>query len=140
MFIDENEIIDICVYYKKNGKRYEAYTASELKELPLEDDEREKYSTLSVKMKILTWGLYNTLQEAAMVDDGRGIGEKGFNYQIYKENRLIKLLSQWDAKNEDGSPVPIERKSVCRLSPAIAEAILRAYDEESFLDGESEKN
>lgn len=137
MFIDEKSLIDIQVFWKKVKYRYEAYTEKELKKLKLKDDEIKKFTALNLKAMLLTWEVYNQLQEEATEDNG---SERKWNFKKYKESRLIKLFKEWDAKNEKGEPVPLNEANLKHLAPPIAEAILRAYDELSFMTEEEEKN
>jgi hypothetical protein len=58
---------------------------------------------------------------------------------MFKEGRLLKLTKTWDAKDKEGRPIPINEKSILSLSPQVAEAILRAYDEVSYLQDDEEK-
>lgn len=136
MFIKDSDLIDIKIYYIKKGHRYLAYTESELDTLNLLEDEKKKYKILSLKMQELTWGLYNQLQEDAMAEDING--NLQFNVKIYKENRLVKLIQEWDAKNDEGKPVPVASGAISHLAPDIAETVLRAYDEISFMSKEEE--
>lgn len=132
MFIQDDDVFDVKVYYRKNKNRYMAYTEKDYKDLP--EEEKTKCSVLSIRAKNMSWGLYNQLQDDAMVDNGSG--ERQFNFRAYKENRLKNLIKEWDAKDKDGKPVPINEKSIAHLSPAIAETILRAYDDVSLLSEE----
>jgi len=136
MFIDDQETNDIEVYYKKAGHDFEAYTAKELKKTILKDDEKAKYQVIKIKTRVLTWGLYNDLQESAVVIGDQG--ERRFNYKIYKENRMKKLLKSWDAKDKEGKPATINDNTISHLSPSVAEAILRALDEIAFVSEEEE--
>jgi len=139
MIIDDNAVIEIIIYYKKSGNRYDVYTAKEFKNLDLLEEKKKLFTLLKVEMKELNWGLYNDLQDAAMVESG-GFGERVFNFKVYKESRLKKLLVKWDAKDKENKPLPINDKIINQLAPSIAETILKAYDEVSILDGEEEKN
>jgi len=137
MFIDDKESEDIVVYYKKAGHNYEAYTAKEFSRMKFQGDNKKSYDVVNIKVVVLTWGLYNELQEGALI-----IGEAGdrqFNYKLYKENRLKKMIREWDAKDKEGKPVPVNEKTILHLSPVVAEAILRSLDESSFV-GEEEEN
>ena len=139
MFVKDNDVVEIKIRFKKAVYRYDAYTEKELKEMDLKQEEKDKYKSLLVTMKLLTWGLYNDLQESAMVVNN-DTGDRHFNLKTYKENRLKKLLVKWDAVNDSGSPVAINEGSIAHLAPDVAESILRAYDEASFLTEEQEKN
>jgi len=141
MFIENDSTVDIIIYYKKVGYHYLAYSEGEFKDEDLTDKEREEYKKLTVKMRELTWGLYNELQELSVdIDDE---GNRKFNYKKYKEIRLIKLIADWDAtvKDRNGADVkvnPIE-KTIKSMSPEIAEALLNAYDQVMYLSEEEEK-
>lgn len=134
MFIREDDIVEIKIYCKKSKYRYMALTENEFKEL--EEEQKKKYELLVVKMKELSWGLFNQLQDEAMVETASG--EQKFNYRIYKESRLKKLIKEWSAKDKDGKPVPVNENMITHLAPSVAEAILKAYDEISFISEEEE--
>jgi hypothetical protein len=140
IFVEDDDIIEIKVYCRKKGHKYEAYTEKELKDPKnkIKEEDKSKFDCLLIKMKTLTWGLYNQLQEDAMTENAAG--ERLFNFKAYKENRLKKLIKEWDAKGKDGRVVPVNDLSISHLAPPIAESILRAYDEISFLGEDDEKN
>jgi len=137
IFIEDTELIDIKVYYKKSGHNYKAYTDSELKDLKLKEETRKKYQCLNLKMKPMTWALFNDFQDKAMVESPSG--ERYFNFKVYKENKIKELVREWDAKKDD-KPAQVDPNALSKLAPAIAETILRAYDEVSLLDEDEEKN
>jgi hypothetical protein len=141
MFIKENSTVDIILFYKKVGMHYLAFNEMKFKQEELTDEEKEQFKKLTVKMKQLTWGLYNDLQENSVDIDQQGNNQ--FNYRKYKELRLIKLIKSWDAKTKDSEgneiPVKVNEKTIKSLAPEIAESILNAYDEMMFLSEEEEK-
>jgi len=134
MFIKEGELIEIKVYFRKNKYRYMALTEKEYKLLNEED--KKKYEVLSINMKEMTWGLFNQLQDEAMVETANG--DSKFNYRVYKENRLRRLILSWDAKDKDGKVMPVNENMISHLSPSIAECILKSYDEITLIDEEEE--
>lgn len=134
MFIREDDVIEIKVYCRKNKTRYTAISEKEYKDLA--EEEKKKYELLIVTMKELTWGLFNKLQDEAMVTNADG--EQRFNYRIYKENRLKSLIKEWSAKDKDGKLIPVNENMISHLAPPIAETILRLYDEISFISEEEE--
>ena len=137
MFIEDTDLIDVKIYYKKAGHNYTAFTEKELKGLKLKDEAKKKYQCLIVKMRAMTWALYNDFQDRAMIEGVNG--DRHFNFKLYKENRMKELIKGWDAQ-KDGKPLPIDINMLGKLSPTIAETILRAYDEDSFLSEDEEKN
>jgi hypothetical protein len=134
MFIKEDDLLEIKVYCRKKKMQYEALTEKEYKLIKEED--KKKYELLALKMRNLTWGLYNTLQDEALVENDKG--DQKFSYRIYKENKLKKLIKDWSAKDKDGKNVLVSENMIAHLAPSIAEAIIRAYDEESTLTDEEE--
>jgi hypothetical protein len=143
MFIEDNDVVSIVVYYKKIGKiNYVAYSEKELKENVQDEKEQAKYKKLTVKMKALTWGVYNELQDISNIFD-ENLNRKIFNFKKYKEERLKKLIVGWDAMKStpDGKqiPVPVNESSIINLAPSIAETIINIYDDVSILDDEDEK-
>lgn len=167
MFIDDKELIEIKVYYKKIGRHYIAFSSpdfektdfglfdgekdeklSALEQQKVDEErkkkvneEKAKYKVVTIKAKQLTWGLYNELQEDAVVKDN--LGARVWNYKKYKENKLKKVIAEWDVKipKDDGSMItaPITPAAIANLSPDVAEAILSAYDQAMVLSDEDEK-
>lgn len=142
MFIEDNETINITIYYKKVGKTYIAYGDSEFKETIKDEGDIAKYKKLIVTMRTMTWGLYNDLQEMASVYDV-GAGKNVFHFKKYKEEKLKKLILSWDATRieKDGKvvPVPVNEKAILSLAPSIAETLISQYDDISVLDEDDEK-
>jgi hypothetical protein len=138
MFVEDNDRIEMKIYYRKVGRNYDALTENDFKKV--KEELKGKYKILIIEMKVLTWGMFNDLQELAMVESGDGMGGRNFNFKVYKENRLKRLLVKWDAKDKDGKAALINDKTINQLAPPIAEAILKSYDEASFLGEEEEKN
>ena len=139
MFIEENNTVEVVVYYKRLKYQYVSFTESEFKNEELSEEDKAKYKKLIVKMKQLTWGLYNDLQEGAVDLDGDG--NRRFNYKKYKESRLIRLISGWDATKKQGDkeiPARTDERTIKELAPEIAESILNAYDQIVFLGEEEE--
>ena len=137
MFIEDKDFLEFKVYYKKYVHSYDAYTEKEFEKVELKEEDKKKFKEVVIKMSELTWGLYNQLQDCAMIEGGDG--ERHFNFKIYKENRLNKLIKEWNATDAAGKPVPVNDKTISHLAPSIAESILRGYDELSFISEEDEK-
>ena len=137
MFVENNSSVDIKIYYKKSGRSYTVYTDEEFDGLDISEEKKKDFKILNAKMKEMTWGLYNDIQEKSMVTNIEG--ERQFNYKLYKENKIKNLLIEWDARNENNEVVPINEITIGHLVPAIPEAILRAYDKISFVGEDEEK-
>lgn len=142
MFIKNQDLIEIKIYYKQSGFKYLALTQSEIdnriKDKKLSEKQLEDtFKILNVNMSLLSWGTYNDLQSHATQINANG--EKYFDYRVYKEDRLKKLIKSWDAVDGSGKPVPINEMTIMSLAPTIGDAIVRGYDEASFYDEEAEK-
>ena len=137
MFISNSDLIDIKIYWKKIKNKYIALTESEMAKKELDEVDKKKYSVLNLKMIELSWGLYNQLQEDALDVDG---DSKRWNIKKFKENKLKKTIKEWDAKTDKGDAIPINEKTILSLTPTIAETIIKAYDEVTFLNEDDEKN
>lgn len=139
MFVDPNELVEIKVFYKRAGRHYVVTPRDEYE--VLDEGDKAKYKCLSVKVRELTWGLYNELNEESTMRDMTG--NRQWNYKLYKENKLRKILASWDAQklNEKGDsiPIPINQDSINKLAPDIAENILSSYDTIMFINEDEEK-
>ena len=141
MFVEDEELMTVVVYYKKVGRHYVSYDDETFKDLDLPEEEKAEFKKLTVNTRQLTWGLYNDLQEKAMVADQ--LGNRKWNYKVYKENKLRSIILNWDAKakNEEGEfvVVPPSPQMITKMSPDIAETILNRYDQMTLIDEETEK-
>lgn len=141
MFIADNDVIDIVIFYKKLGRTYVTYSEKDFN-VDEKIEDKDKYKKITVSMKILTWNLYNDLQDAASVFDPME-GRNKFNFRKYKEEKLKRLIVKWDATtaDKDGNqiPVPVNDKNILSLAPSIAETLLSDYDDLSIMDTEEEK-
>jgi len=128
MFIDPNELTEIKVYYRRVGKHYQVVETDDYDKM--EEEEKKKYKCLKVKVRELSWGPYNELNEESVSKDASG--GRQWNYRLYKENKIRKVLVSWDAQkpNEKGEmvPVPVNSDNISKLAPEIAENILSSYD------------
>jgi hypothetical protein len=142
MFINNNDIVEVKIYYKKDGFKYLALTDSEvskrIKDKKLTKDQvSQEFKTLSVNMLVLSWGSYNRFQDTATLTNEKG--ERYFDYKTYKEQRLQSLVKSWDAKDAEGNDVKVSPKLIMQLAPTIGDAIVRGFDESSYYDEEAEK-
>lgn len=139
MFIDPNEIIEIEIYYKKEGRNYKAYERRDFELLDLSKEERNKYILVTIQTRQLTWGLHNYLKRYATVNyKENGKIKEEWDNRIYREKKLKKIIIGWDAKNgkED---IPITSQNIINLAPEVGEAILKAYDKEAYIGDLEEK-
>jgi len=146
LFVNMNDVVDVTIYYRKKNKQSQALTETEYNKLKKqsqkEKDEagfkEEYFRKLVLKMKELSWGLYNELQESS-TESVEG-GERVFNYRKYRENKFERLLVSWDAKDPHGNVAQVTPAMIRKLPPEIPDTALRGYDTISFLTKESEKN
>lgn len=146
LFVEMSDVVDVKIYYRKKNKKCQAFTEEEFeamkKKSQKDKDEaafkEEAFKELNMKMKELTWGLYNELQEGA-TDSGEN-GDRMFNYRKYRENKFERLLVSWDAQDASGKIAQVSPAMIRKLPPEIPDAALRSYDTVSFLDKEAEKN
>ena len=142
MFVKNNDLIEVKVYYKQSGHRFLVLTQDDIdtkiknKKLTKEQLEND-YQVLSLQMSVLSWGAYNEFQSNASKLTAQG--ERYFDYRTYKEDRLKKLIKTWDAVDGEGKSVPINESTIMSLVPVMGDAIVKGYDEASFYDEESEK-
>jgi hypothetical protein len=136
MFVNNNDFINITVFYKKLKAHYIAYSKNDF-ENKISEEEKKKFSSVNIKMRTLTWGLYNQINESATTK------EKEWNYRLYKENKLKSIIIDWDVKikNEKGElvSVPVNQDSIMNMAPEVAEIILSEYDEIMSINDDEER-
>jgi len=141
MFVEDQEYMSIVIYYKKEGRHYLAYNDKTFDAMDLEDEQRKEFEKLTVQARPLTWGLYNDMQETAMIPDE--FGNRKWNYKVYKETKLRKIIASWDAKmkDADGKVIKalIKPNIISKMSPEIAEVLINTYDQMTLIDDDAEK-
>jgi len=141
MFVKNNDLIEIKIYYKQNKHKFLALTSvdvnTRIKAKKMSEEQVKEFNLLTVNMQQLTWGAYNELQNIASKISNNG--DKYFDYKTYKEERLKRLIKTWDAKDEKGNIIPVNEANIMSLVPVIGDTIVKAYDEENYYDEETEK-
>lgn len=130
MFIDSKDLITVELYWKRNEKNRSLIVLKEITSLT--EDAKKTFTKTTLKMRPMGWGLYNELQRESTVDKGTGDGDQ-LDWIKYKENKLLKLLADWDAQDKEGKKIPINMESIKTLHPLIAELALSEYDTKSVL-------
>lgn len=125
MFIDPNSTFDAIILYKKKGHSFVALTEKDVVKQNLTPEQKEDFKELKVKMRILTWGMHNELNDRAMIEVN---GTRQYSVKVFKEFKLYKILAEWNAKDEKGNAVPINMQTISNLDPVIAETLLWAYE------------
>lgn len=133
MFVDNKELIEIALFYKKIEKTGMLKVLRKIEDV--EETQRKDYAKVVFKMRPINWKIYNDLQRNATIDRGTGDGEV-IDWIKYKETKLLQILADWDAKNKDGSKMPINQETIFNLHPAIAESLLNEYDKKTVLGEE----
>jgi len=116
----------------KNGVRIE----ENLDKIP--ENKRSLYQELNVKLRPLTWSLSNRLNKECLVKD-KNTGFDEIDSFLYQEKKLKLALLEWNLMDDLGNPVIINDESIMNLNPLIAEAILAAYNRESYLSDRERK-
>lgn len=128
MFIDTKDLIVIELFWKRNEKNKNIVVLRDLDSLS--EDLKKTFNKVTFKMRPMGWGIYNDLQRESTVDKGTGDGEQ-LDWLRYKENKLFKILADWDAKSEDGNKMPITMETIKTLHPLMAEFALAEYDKKT---------
>ena len=158
MYIDESELIEVKIFYKKLSRfNYVAYSKNEFDIIMKAQDEtrseapntpilfkKDDFKSIEVKLRPMGWGLYNELQDLAMKEGANG--EREWSYKKYKENKLLKTIVDWDVKKVKKTPdgeteekTKITMKLIQSIAPEICEAIINAYDNLTLMDDDEEK-
>ncbi len=133
MFIDVKDLITVELFWKRNEKNKNIVVLRDLNSLS--EEVKKTFNKTTFKMRPLNWGIYNDLQRESMVDRGTGDGEQ-LDWLKYKENKLSKILADWDAKDKDGNKIPITMETIKTLHPLIAEFALAEYDKKTIASEE----
>jgi hypothetical protein len=140
MFIDNN-YINITIFYKKTGMNYIAFLQKDFNKKVPNELSRKKFLSVTIKLKPLTWGIYNDINNPAILKSEDG--DRGYDYKSYKEHKLKTIIVDWDVKKKNNKgeleKVTITDESILSIAPEIAELILKEYDEVTMISEEEEK-
>lgn len=131
MFVNDKDLVEVVLYYKKNDKNNTLKVSRKMDDIP--EDQKKLYVKVIFQMRLTNWKLYNDLQREALIDKGTGEGEQ-IDWIKYKETRLLKTLVSWDVKDKDGNKIPVNQETIFSLHPIMAEMLLNEYDRRTVLD------
>ena len=136
MFTIKEETVKIELFIRKGG-RGSVNVETSLDAIPEKD--KAKYEKSVFSMKPLSWKNHNDIQRAATVNKGPGMGSE-LDWVLYKEKKLLAVLTGWDAKDRDGKAIPVTEENIFRLNFQVAEALLQEFDKATILGDEERKN
>ena len=129
MFVNAKDLIAVELFWKKNEKNKNVTVLRNLDALT--EDLKKTFNKVTFQMRPLNWGIYNDLQRESTVDKGTGDGEQ-LDWLKYKENKLYKILADWDAKDQGGNKIPITIDTIKTMHPLMAEFALAEYDKKNM--------
>lgn len=133
-------LINIPLYYKikenKHGVRqFKVLTEEEGRSL-LEKQEKG-VEVLNTKWKPQTWQMNNYLLKNSTSYD-QASGTQQIDFTKYQDNVFTNCLIDWDMFDEKGQPIPVNPKTVGQLPSAIAQALIRRYNDSLTVDEEEQ--
>jgi hypothetical protein len=145
MSIFANKYVDIDIYFtvKVNSKKISVIKILEEKDaLKMKADPQSKESVQCLKTKWIQQS-WRANQDMVMkcYDYNHTTEKSTFNPLKLRDVRLNTCLVDWDAKTEDGEPIPCNEYNIGNLHIDIAAALVDSY--EKFIasdDDELEKN
>jgi len=149
LFDSANTIIEIEIYYKRDGLAWFVYNDEEFKKLKerktISDEEAIKYKCIKITARQLDWGTFNDAQEAAYqtVTGLDGQQERRFNLKLYKEAKLLRIILNWNlcksVNDRQVMPLEVKPEVIEQLPIPIVEKLLTEYDRQSILTEEELK-
>jgi len=135
MFVG-SENVNIEIFYRKNNNG----TMKVLRDLEgIAEMDKAKFKKVVLEMKPLTWKKYNDLQRSSLVSKGP-VGADEIDWYAYKEKKIVSTLVGWDAKDDNGKPIPVSPDNIFKLHPMIVEMALNEFDRMTLLGEEERKN
>lgn len=112
IFIEKDDIIDVCVKYVENEK----------KEIEIVDEDHKEAKELNVKFLMPDYRSTQKIIQNCMRQNSDG----GFSVDLFamQESLLTTLAKEWDVKDKDGKPVPLNAKTIGSLRVEIARALV----------------
>jgi hypothetical protein len=137
MFVDDKAHIQIPIYYRFGKDRRGIRVESNLDKIP--EEKRADYKTVTFAMRPMTWKMSNDLMRECRFKNPATLIDE-IDWIVYKEKKLKMVIAGWDAKKDDGTPIPVNDVMIATMHPLIAETLLSLYDKESYLEEEERKN
>lgn len=88
-------------------------------------DKKLKCDKVTFLMRPWTWKMQNDLLAEATF---RNEGVDSILWTVIVSRKLVYAIDGWDLKGPDGEAVPATEENILGLHPAVAEALLRKYD------------
>jgi hypothetical protein len=126
--------IDITIWWRQTRNGNVKVETSPDK---IPEEKRGSFQALTATMEPMTWGTYNELQERCSGKSDEGLGDE-LDWAKYKEEKLLTVMVEWDAKDDQGRHIPLTKEAVFSLHPKVAETLLSEYDKRTLM-GEEEK-
>ena len=137
MFIDD-DIIEITLFCKPTGcGSMKVLNKNSWEEIP--ESDRSEFEKHVFKAKAITWKQHNDIQRSATVSTHDGLGND-IDWVQYKEEKLLRILVGWDAKDKEGKEVQLSKANIFRLQPVIAESLLNEFDRITLVGEDDRKN
>lgn len=86
---------------------------------------RTVIEVLNTTWKRMSWKEQNTIFSQSL----RIVGtESEIDALKYRDMKLKMCLKKWDAKDDEGSPIPLSTDTIDNLCPEVASELLRAFE------------
>jgi hypothetical protein len=116
--------IKVYCYLNSKGTVIRAFT-----ELPKEPNVKYSLSSVTFKMRPLTWAFY--------ADLSRRCANKGnmndVDELLMRELKITEGICDWDLKDDKGEKIAVNKENIFNLHPKIVEAMYSEYDQMSYM-------
>ena len=140
---DKSEIINIDIYYRRDGLAWIVYNDEEFETLKerkaISEEDEKKFKCIKIQTRQLDWGIFNDSQESAYetVINAEGQQERRFNIKLFKEAKLMRIIVGWNlcksVNDRQVMPLEVKPEILEQLPIPIVEKILYEYDRQSIL-------
>jgi hypothetical protein len=136
------QYLDLTLYYtmernKAGVATFTKLTEEEYNKMRLDEAKKDKARKLETKWLQQSWRAAHDLVTMSMDHNHMDGGKMTFNPHKYRDAKLRACLVDWDAKDNDGSPIPCNESTVNNIHWAIADALLELYDAAQAPDPET---
>jgi len=141
VFVENEQLTDMKFYVKSDDSGVNVLTQEQVSKLP--SSQRSDYEECHVFIRPLTWGASCDLQSQSMAFDMNS-GHRYFDTDSYVRHKMKAIIGAWSfttvAPNGESVPVPVSEEAIDRLHPAVADFILKQYNERFEMTEKDRKN
>jgi hypothetical protein len=121
-----SDLFEVEVKYVEATLKSGIKTIMVIKDKTQEEKHKDKINVIRTQWSQPNWKESWKLSEDSHVFE-ESLGEKRFDYQLYRKNILERFLKIWDIVDDKKMPIPVNEENINKLDPNIASNMIDGW-------------